>query len=64
MMIRLSRSIRVTKGETRVDKREKIAHELIFEPGVDPPKTMVVKGLGDQLDSRVGDLWIIIHVKD
>ncbi|GEM_PF-6910621 len=63
-VIRLSRSVRKTDCKTEAGTREKIEHELILDYFEGPEKVIRVCGLGDILGDEVGDLCIIVRVKD
>ncbi len=61
--VRLSRTIRQKTPNGRIEKREKIEHVLELEPSLEKQRVIVLKGLGDQIDDKVGDLIIIVRVK-
>jgi hypothetical protein len=64
LTVRLSRTIRQTTPKGRTEKREKIEHTFRVRESLLTENILVVKGLGDQTDDEVGDLVIIVRVKD
>ncbi len=62
--VRLSRTIRQNSPNGRTEKREKIEHTFELKASLKDQSVIVVKGQGDCIDDNVGDLIIIIKVKD
>ena len=64
LTVRLSRTIRQNSPNGRTEKREKIEHTFELKASLKDHSVIVVKGLGDRVDDSVGDLIIIIKIKD
>ncbi len=62
--VRLSRTIRKNTPSGRTEKREKIEHTFELKALHRDRNVLVLKGRGDQCDDSVGDLIVIIRIKD
>ena len=63
-VVRITRTIRTLTAHGHKEKREKVERELVLGPDTDARNAIQVKGLGDAIDDQVGDLWIIIKIKE
>ncbi|MCX6128849.1 MAG: hypothetical protein NTX25_07270 [Proteobacteria bacterium] len=62
--IKLTRTIRTSSAQGQSERREKILKELVIEPSKTGSDKILIKGLGDIQDEKVGNLLILIQIKD
>lgn len=64
-VIRMTRTIKdIDAQSSRVESREKFEHSLELPPEELKPQKIRVKGLGDRCGKNVGDLLIVLEIRD